>query len=140
MLCPLTMNGPRLRYDDTRTSLEQVFIQKHATCEQKLLEVRSRKGECRERLEQYREELVRIMSCVKAENASINALSAIEAEVINIEQDNQRVKAAMGSSLQELKTGQALLSKDLTAKVTAHAHKLRSNGYAADAWRPLVRR
>jgi chromosome segregation ATPase len=96
-----------------------VFLQKHSSCEQKLLEVRTRKAECRERLEQYREELVRIMHCIKAENASINALSAVESEVISIEQDNQRVKAAMGSSLQELKTGQALLSKDLGSKVRA---------------------
>eukprot|EP00283_Hemiselmis_rufescens_P010123 CAMPEP_0173431904 /NCGR_PEP_ID=MMETSP1357-20121228/9893_1 /TAXON_ID=77926 /ORGANISM="Hemiselmis rufescens, Strain PCC563" /LENGTH=804 /DNA_ID=CAMNT_0014396435 /DNA_START=167 /DNA_END=2577 /DNA_ORIENTATION=+ len=105
------------RFDDTRASLEQVFGQKHSQCEQKLIEVRSRKGECRERLDQYRDELVRIMNCVKNENASINALSAIENEVINIEQDNQRVKAAMGSSLQELKTGQALMNKDMSAKI-----------------------
>lgn len=62
------------------------------------------------------------MHCIRAENASINALSTIEAEVIAIEQDNQRVKAAMGSSLQELKTGQALLSKDLGAKVGKHSN------------------
>eukprot|EP00281_Chroomonas_sp_CCMP1168_P001031 CAMPEP_0206256554 /NCGR_PEP_ID=MMETSP0047_2-20121206/24839_1 /ASSEMBLY_ACC=CAM_ASM_000192 /TAXON_ID=195065 /ORGANISM="Chroomonas mesostigmatica_cf, Strain CCMP1168" /LENGTH=802 /DNA_ID=CAMNT_0053683021 /DNA_START=107 /DNA_END=2515 /DNA_ORIENTATION=+ len=105
------------RYDNTRGSLEQVFLQKHGQCEQKLLEVRTRKAECRERLDQYREELVRIMHAIKSENASVNTLCAIEAEVLNIEQDNQRVKAAMGSSLQELKTGQALMSKDLNAKV-----------------------
>lgn len=90
------LSNDQRRYDNTRASLEQVFLQKHSSCEQKLLEVRSRKAECRERLEQYREELVRIMHCIKAENASINALSAVESEVISIEQDNQRVKAAMG--------------------------------------------
>mmetsp|Transcript_32992 Transcript_32992/g.78679 ORF Transcript_32992/g.78679 Transcript_32992/m.78679 type:complete len:823 (+) Transcript_32992:113-2581(+) len=107
------------RYDSMRGNLETMFVSKHTNTEQKLMEVRTRKGECRDRLEHYREELVRIMNAIKSENASINALNAIESEVLAIQQDNARVKAAVSSSLQELKTGQALLSKDLSAKIRA---------------------
>ena len=81
--------------------------------------MRSRKGECRDRLEHYRDELVRIMNCIKAENTSINALASIEGEVLAIQQENARVKAQIQSSLQELKTGQQLLSKDLNQKIKA---------------------
>ena len=62
--------------------------------------MRSRKGECRDRLEHYRDELVRIMNCIKAENTSINALASIEGEVLAIQQENARVKAQIQSSLQ----------------------------------------
>ena len=107
------------RYDQVRTKLDMMFQNKHSLAEEKLMEVRTRKGECRDRLEHYREELVRIMNCIKSENTSINALSSIENEVLAIQQENARVKASIQSSLQELKTGQSLLSKDLNQKVKA---------------------
>ena len=49
------------RYDQVRAKLDSMFQHKHTLAEQKLMEVRTRKGECRDRLEQYREELVRLM-------------------------------------------------------------------------------
>ena len=106
-------------YNQVRSKLDTMFQSKHSLAEQKLMEVRTRKGECRDRLEHYREELVRVMNCIKAENTSINALASIENEVLAIQNENSRVKAGIQSSLQELKTGQALLSKDLNQKVKA---------------------
>jgi uncharacterized protein (DUF3084 family) len=50
------------RYDQVRAKLDSMFQHKHTLAEQKLMEVRTRKGECRDRLEQYREELVRLMN------------------------------------------------------------------------------
>lgn len=50
------------RYDQVRAKLDSMFQHKHTLAEQKLMEVRTRKGECRDRLEQYREELVRLMT------------------------------------------------------------------------------
>ena len=107
------------RYDQVRSKLDAIFLNKHSLAEEKLMEVRSRKGECRDRLEHYRDELVRIMNCIKAENTSLNALASIEGEVLSIQQENARVKAQIQSSLQELKTGQQLLSKDLNQKIKA---------------------
>ncbi|EKX34575.1 hypothetical protein GUITHDRAFT_147098 [Guillardia theta CCMP2712] len=93
------------RNDQVRSNLDNMFHQKHNSSEQKLMEIRTRKGECRDRIEHYREELVRIMNCIKAEHASISALSSFENEIIQIQQENARVKA--------------LIAKDLTAKIRA---------------------
>jgi len=74
------------RYDQVRAKLDTMFQNKHSLAEEKLMEVRTRKGECRDRLEHYREELVRLMNSIKSENNSINALASIENEVLAIQQ------------------------------------------------------
>uniref|UniRef100_A0A7S0ETH0 Uncharacterized protein n=1 Tax=Hanusia phi TaxID=3032 RepID=A0A7S0ETH0_9CRYP len=107
------------RNDQVRSNLDNMFHQKHNSSEQKLMEIRTRKGECRDRIEHYREELVRIMNCIKSEHASISALSSFENEIIQMQQENARVKASIQSSISELKTGQSLIAKDLTAKIRA---------------------
>jgi len=105
------------RFDSTKATLENIFAQRHQEAESKLMELRTAKGESRERLEAYREELVRIMTAIRAENQSVDALNKAEVEVLAIQQDNARVKATVNSSLQELRSGQALLAKDLASKV-----------------------
>ena len=105
------------RFDSTKSTLENMFQQQHSEAEQKLMELRTHKGECRERLESYREELVRLMTAIRAENQQVNTLNYSEVEVLAIQQDNARVKATVNSSLQELRSGQTLLAKDLASKV-----------------------
>ncbi|KAJ1479837.1 hypothetical protein T484DRAFT_1812823 [Baffinella frigidus] len=107
------------RFDSTKSTLENMFTHRHQESEHKLMELRTSKGECRERLESYREELVRLMTAIRAENQQVNTLNQSEVEVLAIQQDNARVKATVNSSLQELRSGQALLSKDLASKVRA---------------------
>ena len=107
------------RCDNLRLHLDAIFQEKEVASEQRLLEIRSHKGACLDRIEKMKDQLMGIMEEIKVEHQTIRSIDQAEEKILSIQQENARVRASGAAMLQKIKQGQQRLQQDMQIKCQA---------------------
>jgi len=107
------------RVEHVRCQLESLYQEREVEAEQALLNVRTQKGACLDRLEKYKDQLVAVLGKIKHEHSTMNEFAQEEEHILNIQKENTRVHASTVATLLDLKQGQRLLLEDVNAKQKA---------------------
>ena len=107
------------RVDRVRQSLESLFHDRNLDAEKRLLDVRNRRGQCLDVIEQHKDHLVHILNEIKHEYATFGGLAEVEEHILGVQKANLKLRASALSTVQDLRQGQMLLKEDLQAKTKA---------------------
>jgi hypothetical protein len=107
------------RVDHVRQSLESLFHDRNLEAEKRLLDLRNRRGQCLDVIEQHKDHLVHILNEIKHEYVTFGGLAEAEEHILGVQKANLKLRASALSTVQDLRQGQMLLKDDLQAKTKA---------------------